>query len=130
MSLLNNLFGKSPSESSANNFWEDLKTIEQLKEIKKLSFERPVVIFKHSTRCSISRMAWNQFQKRFNISDDKMVVYYLDLIEYRSISNAIADDFEVQHQSPQILVIKDGVSVFNASHENIDAKVLEEFVSV
>ena len=130
MSLLNNLFGKNKQEHAVDAFWKKLETLEQLEEIKKLSFERPVVIFKHSTRCSISRMAWNQFQKRFNISDDKMVVYYLDLIEYRSISNAIADDFAVQHQSPQILVIKDGVSVFNASHEDIDAKDLEEFVSV
>ncbi len=130
MSLLNNLFGKNKQEPEVDAFWKTLETNEQLEEIKKLSFEKAVVIFKHSTRCSISRMAWNQFQKRFNISDDKMVLYYLDLIEYRSISNAIADDFEVQHQSPQILVIKDGVSVFNASHENIDAKVLEEFVSV
>ena len=130
MSLLNNLFGKSPSESSANNFWANLETLEQLEEIKKLSFERPIVIFKHSTRCSISRMAWNQFQKHYNISSDNMEVYYLDLIEFRPISNAIADDFEVQHQSPQILVIKDGVSIFNASHEDIDAKDLEEFANV
>lgn len=130
MSLLNNLFGKNQPETSVDKFWINLETIEELEEIKKLSFEKPVTIFKHSTRCSISRMAWNQFQKRYNISDDKMEVYFLDLIEYRPISNAIADDFEVQHQSPQILVIKDGVVVFNASHENIDAKDLEEFVSV
>lgn len=128
MSFINNLFGNNKSESSADAFWKTLENSEQLEEIKKTSLEKPVAIFKHSTRCSISRMAWNQFQKHYNISEDKMVVYYLDLIVHRDISNAIADDFEVQHQSPQIIVIKDGVAVFHTSHESIDAKDLEEFV--
>ncbi|MGV9004267.1 bacillithiol system redox-active protein YtxJ [Flavobacterium sp.] len=128
MSLLNNLFGKSQPEESADKFWKILENSEQLEEIKKISFEKPVTIFKHSTRCSISRMAWNQFQKHYNISSENMEVYFLDLIEYRSISNGIADDFQVQHQSPQILVIKDGVCVFTTSHESIDAKDLEDYV--
>ncbi len=130
MSLLNNLFGKNKQEPAVDAFWKTLVNSEQLEEIKKTSFEKPVAIFKHSTRCSISRMAWNQFQKHYNISNDNIEVYYLDLIEYRSISNAIADDFQVQHQSPQIVVIKDGVCVFTTSHESIDAKDLEEFANV
>ena len=130
MSLLNNLFGKNKQESAVDAFWKTLENSDQLEEIKKTSFEKPVAIFKHSTRCSISRMAWNQFQKHYNIASENMEVYFLDLIEHRDISNAIADDFQVQHQSPQILVIKDGVCVFNTSHESIDAKDLEEFANV
>lgn len=58
-----------------------------------------------------------------------MELYYLDLLEHRSLSNAIEEQFQVQHQSPQILVIKDGVVVFHTSHESIDANDLEEYVS-
>lgn len=129
MSLFNNLFGKSKVEPMPDVYWNYLESEQQLEEIKKTSFEKPVTIFKHSTRCSISRMSWNQFQKHYNIPNDKMELYYLDLLEHRSLSNAIEEQFQVQHQSPQILVIKDGVVVFHTSHESIDANDLEEYVS-
>lgn len=128
MSFFDNLFGKDKAEQIPDVFWNYLESMEQLEEIKKVSFEKAVTIFKHSTRCSISRMAWNQFQKQYNISDEKMDLYYLDLLEYRSVSNAIADDFNVQHQSPQVLVIKNGEVIAHASHESIDAADLKRFV--
>lgn len=130
MSFLNNLFGNNKPEPMPDVYWNYLETPEELAAIKKTSFEKPVAIFKHSTRCSISRMSWNQFQKNYNISNEKMDLYYLDLLAHRSISDAIATDYNVEHQSPQIIVIKDGVAVFHTSHESIDAKDLEEFVSV
>lgn len=128
MSLFNNLFGKNKEKSMPDVFWNYLENEQQLEELKKTSFMKPVAIFKHSTRCSISRMSWNQFQKYYNISNDKMELYHLDLLEYRFISNEIAEQFQVPHQSPQIIVIKDGVAVYHTSHESIDAKDLEEFV--
>ncbi|WNM17951.1 bacillithiol system redox-active protein YtxJ [Flavobacterium capsici] len=129
MSFLNNLFGKNKAEELPDVYWSYLEHEQQLEEINQTSFQKPVVIFKHSTGCGISRMSWNQFQKDYNIPNDKMELYYLDLLAYRSISNAIAEKYGVEHQSPQILVIKDGAVVFHTSHESIDAKDLEEYVN-
>ncbi|NMH26267.1 bacillithiol system redox-active protein YtxJ [Flavobacterium solisilvae] len=129
MSFLDKLFGNNKPQSMPDVFWNELESLEQLKDVEAESFEKPIVIFKHSTRCSISRMAWNQFQKEFTIPDDKMSLYYLDLLVYREISNAIAERFGIIHQSPQIIVIKDGKAIFDTSHESIDAKKLEQYLN-
>ena len=106
--------------------WRTLTNLGQLNEIIDLSTEKPVAIFKHSTRCSISRMVLKQFENEFDLQD-KVVPYFLDLLEHRDISNEIASHFGVQHQSPQLIVIKDGKTIYNATHESIDAGKLEQF---
>jgi bacillithiol system protein YtxJ len=88
------------------------------------SNEKPVVIFKHSTRCSVSRFALKQFENEFDL-EDKVDAYFLDLLENRDISNAIATRFGVYHQSPQLLLIKEGKSVYDVSHSDIDARELK-----
>lgn len=107
--------------------WKVLEHIDQIDEIKEASNHKLQLIFKHSTRCIISKMALKNFESDF-LLNDVIDAYYLDLITYRDISNKIADDFETTHQSPQILLIKDGVVVYNESHEGIDASVLNEFI--
>jgi bacillithiol system protein YtxJ len=128
MSFLQNIFGGSENKNetpTSKISWNDLTDLEQLNEIISLSNESPVLIFKHSTRCSVSRMALKQFENEFNTLD-KVTPYFLDLITYRDISNEIANRFQVVHQSPQVLLIKNGKSVYDASHSDIDAKDLEE----
>lgn len=83
------------------------------------SFIRPQLIFKHSTRCSISRYVLSDFIAHYTFSSDELESHYLDLLNYREISNQIADQLEVIHQSPQILLIKNGKAVVYASHEGI-----------
>lgn len=107
--------------------WNQLENIAQLDTIEKESLDKPVVIFKHSTRCQISKMALRQFENEFD-SQEKMIPYFLDLLEHRDISNEIADRYHVIHQSPQIIVIKYESAIYNASHESIDASKLREFV--
>lgn len=85
------------------------------------SRNQPVIIFKHSTRCSISHTALNRLER--NWKEDEMASvksYYLDLLAYREISNQISDLFNVEHQSPQVIILKDGASVYNKSHFDID----------
>lgn len=82
-----------------------------------------VVIFKHSTRCSISAMAKSRLDTSWDF-DEELPRFYLDLISYREISNIIAERFDVQHESPQILIIKNGVCVYNASHMSISVNSL------
>ncbi len=127
--MFNSIFGNSENKisSSSKINWISLKDLGQLNEIVTLSHEKPVVIFKHSTRCSVSRMALKQFENEFDVETLQCNVstYFLDLLEYRDISNEIAARFNVYHQSPQLLLIQDGKSVYDVSHSDIDAGELK-----
>jgi len=133
MSLFNSLFGnssesdnKDTNQNSLN--WNALTEIKQLDAIVTASAEKPVVIFKHSTRCSISRMALKNFEREYNLEESEVAPYFLDLLEHRDISNEIAQKFQVIHQSPQLLLIKNGKSVYDVSHSEIDAEALKSKV--
>jgi len=86
------------------------------------------VFFKHSTVCPISRMAYEKFQNEYPLSDEQVDVYYIGVIEERPLSNYIAEKLGVQHESPQMIVIKNGKQVFNESHLMINPKSLLEFI--
>lgn len=129
MSLFN-FFGKDDNKDNASSSmdWNALTDIQQLDEIIEESSENPILIFKHSTRCSISRFALKQFENEFNLGES-IKPYFLDLLMHRTISNEIADRFGVQHQSPQVIVIKNGKAIYNASHQDIEAGRLSALVS-
>lgn len=100
--------------------WQTLQHESQLDEIINVSNDHPVVIFKHSTRCSISSAAKGRLERHWeNQNAKKLEAYYLDLLNYRNISNKIAEVFNVQHESPQALVIKEGKCVYTSSHYDI-----------
>lgn len=126
MSFLKNIFGSSENQEQAQSKmqWNNLETISQLDELVALSQEQAVVIFKHSTRCSISRMALKQFENEFDFAD-RVQPYFLDLIAFREVSNEIAARFGVVHQSPQLILIKEGKAVYNVSHSDIDTEALK-----
>ncbi|TDO83163.1 bacillithiol system protein YtxJ [Flavobacterium chryseum] len=126
MSFLNSIFGSSENTDSpkSNVNWIELTDILQLQEIEAISNEKPVVIFKHSTRCSISKMALKQFEREYDLNDT-VDAYFLDLIAHRDISNEIANKFNVYHESPQLILIKNGKAVYDVSHSDIDAEALK-----
>ncbi len=127
MSLFKNIFGSSEEENQSSKIeWRQLTDLGQLNEIIDLSNEKAVLIFKHSTRCSISRFALKQFENEFDLKE-KITPYFLDLLNHRDVSNEVANRFDVFHQSPQILLIKNGKAIFSTSHDDIDAKFLERF---
>ena len=105
--------------------WIYLTSEVQLQDIKDRSKEKPQVIFKHSTRCGVSSMAKNRLDK--GSEPEGMDFYFLDLIKYRNISNKISQDFKVYHESPQILIIKDGKSVYDESHSGIDLQEITSY---
>lgn len=127
MSFLNSIFGSSENTESqkSNVNWTELTDIAQLSEVTAISNEKPVVIFKHSTRCSISRMALKQFEREYDLNYS-VAAYFLDLIAHRDISNEIASRFNVYHESPQLILIRDGKAVYDVSHSDIDAVALKE----
>ena len=123
MSILDNIFGKKSMESSNLN-WNLLSEMSQIDNIIEKSNVKPQVLFKHSTRCGISSGVLRRFEKEFDTSIN-MELYFLDLLRYRNISNEIADRFNIVHQSPQLIVIKNGVVVAHDSHYdlmNLDLK--------
>lgn len=131
MNFLKNIF-KETSSNASENSKEDVKyfelnKMEQFDEMDEISTTKSIVIFKHSTRCSISRMALKQFDAAFNYPEEKIDWYLLDLLNHRDLSNEIAHRYNVTHQSPQILVIQNGKAVFNASHDSIAAEDLKQF---
>jgi bacillithiol system protein YtxJ len=104
--------------------WQNLENIDQLDAIANLSAQTPCVLFKHSTKCSISNVAW-QRMKNANLPENAQY-YYLDLLEHRAISNSIAEKFRVHHESPQILLIKNGECTYTESHLGITEEELLE----
>jgi bacillithiol system protein YtxJ len=104
--------------------WIKLTTEEQLKEISDRSHHRPQVIFKHSTRCSISSTALGRLEKAQPPSD--VDFFYLDLLQHRGLSNKVAQTFGVNHESPQVLIIKQGQCIFDESHLGISMADIAE----
>jgi bacillithiol system protein YtxJ len=100
--------------------WLPLTDDKQLDEIVAASYQKPVAIYKHSTRCSVSVMVKRGLEQQWRLSADELPVYYLDLLTYRPVSNRIAELFGVQHQSPQLILVKNGKSVYDASHSEVD----------
>jgi bacillithiol system protein YtxJ len=104
--------------------WIPLTDQNQLETIKDQSFTTPQVILKHSTTCSISKMALARMER--SVAPTSIQFYYLDLLNYRAISNAIAEKFSVYHESPQILLIKNGECIFDESHGGIQMEEIVE----
>ncbi|HKC69323.1 MAG TPA: bacillithiol system redox-active protein YtxJ [Bacteroidia bacterium] len=100
--------------------WNALTDITQLDLIIEESKTMPVLILKHSTRCSISNMALNRLESNWQNEDSQHIKpYYLDLLNHRDISNAIAEQFGIEHQSPQVLIISGCECIYHESHSNI-----------
>ena len=107
--------------------WINLESLAQLEELA----QKPLaLIFKHSTRCSISSASLDRLQRKWNNEEMSAVpTYFLDLIRYRDISNQIAEKFGVEHQSPQVLLIKDGKCVYHNSHYGIAYDTIKAVVN-
>lgn len=123
------MFGKKEKKEVKPTYvnWIPLTDMKQLEEIKKTSIKEPIAIFKHSTRCGISSMVINRFQESFTEDMKHIKVYYLDLLSYRNISDEVGYTFQVMHQSPQLLIIKNGEAVAHASHYNINQLPLNNY---
>ena len=108
------------SEHKIHHSWLIIKDLSSYKAAYQKSYVEPILIFKHSTRCSISTMALNRIE---SLDEEDRIInkcYYIDLLKYRDLSNLISVEFGVIHASPQILVIKNGKCLYNTSHNNIN----------
>lgn len=112
----------------SNIRWIELTSISQLQDLL-IEKDKIFVIFKHSTRCSISKMGLNRFQEEWNISDNNVVPLYLDLLSHRDISDFIEEFLEVRHESPQVIVVKKESALFHASHSSISFLKIDRLIS-
>jgi bacillithiol system protein YtxJ len=98
--------------------WAAITSVDQLKNFLAQS-DKPLVLFKHSTRCSISSMALNRLENDWQLESDAVHLGFIDLIQYRDVSNFCAEQLKVQHQSPQLILIENGWVKYHASHQGI-----------
>ncbi|MDT8411420.1 MAG: bacillithiol system redox-active protein YtxJ [Vicingaceae bacterium] len=112
--------------------WHKLETLSDYNNMVDASNEESyaVAVFKHSTRCPVSMMAKLKLSTTWDIDENRVPLYYLDLIKYREISNQIAADFDVQHESPQLLVLKNNKCLYHASHGSISVSEVKEVLEI
>jgi bacillithiol system protein YtxJ len=126
-----NFLEKIKSHTSKLNIsdWKTLDSGLQLKTIVEDSFTKPIVLFKHSISCGLSAGAKYRLEEDWDQLNSDIDFYYLDLITYREVSNKIASQFEITHQSPQIIIISEGKAIYNTSHHRISISDLNEALS-
>lgn len=114
----------SRKERSIPEGWKVLESEEQMRQAIRSSKEKPVAFFKHSTRCGVSGMVLSTLEKAWDIGSDELDMFYLDLLAKRDISDLLASVSQVHHESPQLILIRDGMVVYHASHHEISAEAL------
>ena len=121
------IFSKSPKKEPLP--WVAITSTNQLNELLHNIGEKPVLLFKHSTRCSISSMALNGFERNWTTGKELCDLYFIDLLKHRDISNLTAELTGINHQSPQAIVIKGKEIIYDATHTSIDARRIESLLS-
>jgi bacillithiol system protein YtxJ len=109
--------------------WIPLTSAAEVESLKQRSRHLPCLIFKHSTRCNISEIAKFRLEDDWDFSASELEAYYLDLLSFRAVSQYVAEQFSVHHESPQALLIADGECVYDASHLDISVDELKEALS-
>lgn len=127
---MKNIFGNKTSKEVEETYlnWTPLISVDEIKTIKEISKRQAILIFKHSTRCGISRVVIKKFESLFNEENKQLKVYYLDLLNFREVSSKLSEVFQVTHQSPQLLVIKNGISINDESHYEIIKVNLSKYI--
>ena len=131
MGIFNNLFSsknENTEEPQTHLNWIQLTTVEQLDEIEQNSSKKPQIIFKHSTSCGISSMVLRSFKNSYFLEGNQADLYFLDLHRHREVSNEVANKFQVHHQSPQVLIVKNRSAVANQSPGGIMSLNLSRYI--
>ncbi|MEN8789562.1 MAG: bacillithiol system redox-active protein YtxJ [Flavobacteriaceae bacterium] len=128
MSYFRRLFGEQEDAKRSSLPWIGLTEMDQLEAIDRGSFQKTQLVYKHSTSCGISSMVLNMFTKGYRHEEEKVDIYFLDIHRSRPVSNEIALKYGVRHESPQLLVIKDGAVVAHNSHGGIPEMELSPFL--
>ncbi len=124
MGIFDQIFGTSAL--NLHDSWKEITDLEELESVKQASFSKPVFIFKHSTRCGVSSTVLNRLIREWPFAEEEVTFYFLDLFKYRLISNVIAEILDVQHESPQVIMLLKGGVCYADSHYQITSERLKE----
>jgi bacillithiol system protein YtxJ len=108
--------------------WVNITSVEQLSELLHNIGEKPILLFKHSTRCGVSSMVLNSFENDWSSGTELCDIYYIDLLRHRDVSNEVAVLTGIIHQSPQAIVIKGKEIIYDATHSAIDARRIQSLL--
>jgi len=109
--------------------WQKLTAVESIDELIELSAQKPIMIFKHSTTCSISQTALARLERNWSEKDvPQIATFFVDLLSYRSVSNKISESLALKHESPQVIIIKNGKVIHDASHMSITFSAIRDSV--
>lgn len=110
--------------------FKEIQTVEEWQEALEKSASQPLLVFKHSTTCPISANALKEYETYLNKEPRQDVDYYfVKVIESRDVSNKIADDLGVKHESPQAIVVEGKKEVWNKSHWDITQTGIRQALS-
>lgn len=126
MKLFGSLLGGNENPEKTSLPWIPFKDLSILEDILNTSYDIPVLIYKHSTRCGISSMMRHRLERNYDLEKEQLCCYFIDLIKYRDISNKVASKLGIAHESPQVLLIRDGRVVHNASHGSISLDLIKK----
>jgi len=126
MSFFDKIFGGKEENPEQKSFWKNIENEDDLTKAIEKSYSNKIAIFKHSTSCFISKTVLRNFEKEIENIDQKVELYYLDLLAHRAISNKIAEDLGIRHESPQLIVIENGKVIGNASHQDISVSQITQ----
>jgi bacillithiol system protein YtxJ len=126
MSFFDKIFGGKEDNPEQKSFWKNIENENDLTKAIEKSYSNKIAIFKHSTSCFISKTVLRNFEKEIENIDQKVELYYLDLLAHRAISNKIAEDLGIRHESPQLIVIENGKVIGNASHQDISVSQITQ----
>lgn len=109
--------------------WKAVQKPEDLDEMERYSANRPVILFKHSTRCGLSHEVKDKLEEEWSATNHSALFYYLDILEYRALSDEVEHRWRIAHQSPQLIILSDQEVLFHGSHRSITAKRIEKVLA-
>ncbi|MDX1591264.1 MAG: bacillithiol system redox-active protein YtxJ [Balneolaceae bacterium] len=115
-------------ESDSDSLWVYPDNKDELSRILETS-DKLVLVYKHSNRCATCLMTMRVAEKIMREFGDRLRYIFLDVIHNRDISSHVAEMTSVRHESPQVILINDGITVMDLSHGHIGYETLQNAIN-
>jgi bacillithiol system protein YtxJ len=120
-----NLSAQEQKVKTVHPDWIELTSVSQCEAVLTRFTDAPVIIFKHSTACSVSGKAFDHLKVNYKLKKKPVLFYYLDLLNHRDISTLIEQQTGIKHHSPQVIVWHNGKVLYSVTHQEINWKEIK-----
>ena len=130
MGIWDSVFGNAKEKSDNHRQpvkWIELTGSQELNALVDASYSKPQLIFKHSMTCGVSGMTKRRFESEAGNNAERLAFHLLVIQKNRELSKQVAVQFQVRHESPQVLIVKNGTVIAHASHWLIDSMALDQY---